>query len=179
MIRLNDHALLMRYPDGRVLPLDLSDLVHELAAQAAPEAVPIEPWMIENVVHSILHYIKNDLGKEVVTLQDFIDLSQDILARFAAPPQDGPVCDLFHLAQRAGPGFELRFYDMLRERITELAEKGADSYAFIGFRPCVKFLAGRRRWRVRCRTVSEELLRFIRETVLRLAPENARLSVTS
>jgi hypothetical protein len=183
MIRLNEHALLMCYPDGRVEPLDLSQLVCEIAGQNQSLASKLEPWMVEHVVQSIVHYIRNEMKKETVTLQDFIDLSRELLAHFStsgAKPKSTAeaVCDLYQLAQRAGTGFELRFYDILRDHIQKASTNGSDSYVFTGLRRCVKFLAGHQRWRNRCRVINDEIVEFIRETLGRAATEDVRLSVS-
>lgn len=185
MIRLNEHALLMCYPDGRVEPLDLSQLVCEIAGQNESLASKLEPWMVEHVVQSIVHYIRNEMKKETVTLQDFIDLSRELLTHFSAPKAEGDgrskaeaVCDLYQLAQKAGYGFELRFYDILRDHIQSASSNGSASYVFTGLRRCVKFLAGHQRWRNRCRLINDEIVKFIRETLGRTATEDVRLSVT-
>ncbi len=183
MIRLNEHALLMCYPDGRVEPLDLSQLVCEIAGQNDSLGSKLEPWMVEQIVNSIAHYIRHEMKKETVTLQDFIDLSRELLTHFAAPsPMAGnaseAVCDLYQLAQRAGYGFELRFYDILRDHIQKASSNGSESYVFIGLRRCVKFLAGHQRWRNRCRLINDEIVDFIRETLGRRAMDGVRLSVS-
>ena len=181
MIRLNEHALLMCYPDGRVEPLDLSQLVNEIAGQNAAIASALEPWMVEHVVQSIVQYIRFEMKKETVTLQDFIDLSRELIKHFAAPPQgksSEAVCDLYQLAQSAGYGFELRFYDILRDHIQKASLNGSEAYVFIGLRRCVKFLAGHQRWRNRCRLINDDIVKFIRESLGRMATDNVRLSVT-
>jgi hypothetical protein len=182
MIRLNEHALLMCYPDGRVEPLDLSQLVGEIASQNDALATKLEPWMIEHVVQSIVQYIRQEMKKETVTLQDFIDLSRELLCHFTTPnskqsaEQSETVCDLYQLAQRAGYGFELRFYDILRDHIEKAS--GSESYVFTGLRRCVKFLAGHQRWRNRCRLINDEIVEFIRESLGRSATANVRLTVS-
>lgn len=172
----------MCYPDGRIEPLDLSQLVCEIAGQNESLASKLEPWMVEHVVQSIVHYIRNEMKKETVTLQDFIDLSRELLAHFSAGGAKGKsaaeaVCDLYQLAQRAGYGFELRFYDILRDHIQKASSNGSESYVFTGLRRCVKFLAGHQRWRNRCRVINDEIVEFIRETLERTATEDVRLSV--
>jgi len=183
MIRLNEHALLMCYPDGRVEPLDLSQLVSEIAGQNDSFASKLEPWMVEHVVNSIVHYIRHEMKKETVTLQDFIDLSRELINHFAAPPSTPSktaeaICDLYQLVQKAGYGFELHFYDILRDHIEKASSNGSESYVFIGLRRCVKFLAGHQRWRNRCRLINDEIVDFIRETLGRNVTDNVRMSVT-
>ena len=170
----------MRYPDGRVEPLDLSQLVGEIVGQNESFASKLEPWMVEHVVQSIVHYIRHEMKKETVTLQDFIDLSRELINHFASPKgkRSEAVCDLYQLAQRAGYGFELHFYDILRDHIEKASNNGSESYVFTGLRRCVKFLAGHQRWRNRCRLINDEIVEFIRVTLGRMATENVRLSVT-
>ena len=182
MIRLNEQALFMCYPDGRVEPLDLDQLVHQIADQNNVLASKLEPWMVEHVVQSIIHYIRNDLKKDSVTLQDFVDLSQELIRTFMKPQDssgnDQAVCDLYQLAQRAGYGFELRFYDILRDHILKVSSVGHTSYVFVGLRRCVKFLAGHQRWRNRCQHLNDEIVEYIRESLGRVASRDVRLSVT-
>lgn len=180
MIRLNEHALLMCYPDGRVEPLDLSQLVNEIAGQNESFASKLEPWMVEHVVSSIVQYIRFEMKKETVTLQDFIELSRELINHFATPKDKTPeaVCDLYQLAQKAGYGFELRFYDILRDHIQKASVNGSESYVFVGLRRCVKFLAGHQRWRNRCRLINDEIVKFIRETLERMATDDVRLTVS-
>jgi hypothetical protein len=72
------------------------------------------------------------------------------------------VVDLAALAIEAPSGFELEFFRMLGERLDKLNARGERRVQFCNLRYCVKILSGRRRWRVRCRTLSGEILAFIR-----------------
>jgi hypothetical protein len=180
MIKLNDHALFICYPDGRVEPLDLDRLVGEIAGQSQNSAFQLESWMIEHVVQSIVHYLRHELKKDSVTLQDFVNLSQELLNNFLESQQEKTeeVCDLYQLAQKAGYGFELHFYDILRDHLSKMSHGGHASCVFVGLKRCVKFLAGHQRWRNRCRHINDEIVEFIRESLARFSKDDIKLSVT-
>ena len=185
MIRMNDQALFMCFPDGRMEPLDLTALVGEIASQNQTLSPNFEPWMVEHVVQSIVHYVRHQLNKDSVTLQDFIEIAQEVLKTFIEESESKPPephqenFDLYQLAQRAGHGFELRFYEMLRENIRDAAGRGKTAYVFTGLRRCVKLLAGKQRWRIRCRRLNDEIVEFIRHTTGRCVECNVRLTVSS
>ena len=70
---------------------------------------------------------------------------KEIIPHFApAPP---PISfSLLEIAQEAGAGYELAFFDGLEKRISALVNAGADSLQLCDLQACVKHLRGAKTW---------------------------------
>ena len=87
-------------------------------------------------------------------------------------PSPPPISfSLLEIAQEAGAGYELAFFDGLEKRISALVTAGADSLHLCDLQPCVKHLRGVKTWTRACDTLREEVICFVRE---RLAMDSER-----
>ncbi|MDQ6810201.1 MAG: hypothetical protein M3Z64_12385, partial [Verrucomicrobiota bacterium] len=78
-----------------------------------------------------------------------------------APP---PISfSLFDIAQEAGGGYELAFFDALEKRIATIVSTGADSLHLCGLQACVKQMRGTKTWTRACDVFREEVVCFVRE----------------
>jgi len=83
----------------------------------------------------------------------------------AETPSDTPVLesDLCRLACESGAGCELFFFSRLRAELRQHLLQAPRVVRFRGLRRCVMQLAGARRWSLRCRSLEEQIVSFLRE----------------
>jgi hypothetical protein len=71
--------------------------------------------------------------------------------------------DLCRLAHESGQARELVFFPRLRAELQRHLQQSPRVLRFRGLRGCVKQLTGARRWGLRCRTLEEEIVAYLRE----------------
>jgi hypothetical protein len=122
----------------------------------------------------VLHYFREDLKKESVTLSEFTAALEIALRGLGLnvscdpPPSDAIVThsDLRLLAAEAGKFFELGFFNCLRIELREKLGKSPTVLRFSGLRSCVKQLAGARRWSPRCQKLNDHIVDYLRGCVM-------------
>ena len=128
-------------------------------------------WLTDHITESIAFYLRLRNDEPVVP---FSQLSQtvryvlnvigykEIVPHFSpAPP---PISlSLLEVAEAAGAGYELAFFDGLEKRVAALVSTGADSLQLYGLHACVKHLRGAKAWTRACDTLREEVICFVRE----------------
>ena len=81
---------------------------------------------------------------------------KEIVPYFAPSPP--PVSfSLLEVAQEAGAGYELAFFDGLEKRIQALVQARANTLQLWDLQACVKHLRGTKMWTRLCDTLSEEV----------------------
>jgi hypothetical protein len=73
---------------------------------------------------------------------------------------------LSNLAQEAGPGYELAFFALLKERVQPALSNRASNLDFYGLQPCVLQLRSKRTWSWRCSELQTEIVEFLRAQLL-------------
>lgn len=92
------------------------------------------------------------------------ELTAAILAVATAPAATRVAeTDLRVLARESGTTFELSFFPRLREVMREQLNLSPSVLRFTGLRSCVKQLTGARRWGLRCETLSDQIVTYLRE----------------
>jgi len=128
-------------------------------------------WLTDHITESIAFYLRLRNDEPVVP---FSQLSQtvryvlkvigykEIIPYFA--PNPPPIAfSLLEVAEAAGAGYELAFFDGLEKRINALIHTGTDSLQLVGLQACVKHLSGAKAWTRACDTLREEVICFVRE----------------
>jgi len=87
---------------------------------------------------------------------------KEIIPHFAPSPPPISI-SLFEIAEQAGTGYELAFFDLLEKRIHTLIETGADNLQLCSLQTCVKHLRGVKTWTRACDALREEIVCFVRE----------------
>jgi hypothetical protein len=112
------------------------------------------------------------LGRETVTVGEFAGALEKVLRSFGYCVQssDDPLAgeaslnsDLRQLARESNGGCELFFFPRLRDELRHQLKREPRMVRFHGLRSCVKQLTGARRWSLRCQTLEEAILQFLRE----------------
>jgi hypothetical protein len=66
-------------------------------------------------------------------------------------PNPPPIAfSLLEVAESAGAGYELAFFDGLEKRMNALIQTGTDSLQLVGLQACVKHLRGAKAWTRAC-----------------------------
>lgn len=138
-------------------------LKHAACAAEVPE------WLAEDVSKGVECYLKNHYPGTVIEVGDLFDRIRSTLNNLGltdlathlndAPP---PIrISLTELARKAGPGFELGFFQLLSRQFRSAADCGARQLVCYGLKASVKKLATAEKWSPRCRRLEAEIRDFL------------------
>lgn len=145
------------------------DWVEASIKDAAKRAGHDEWWLACDITRSLMLYLRNNFPGTAITLEELrtrirLILSKigfkDISDRMELSPPSLRI-SLHDLALEA-EGFELRFFQLLEERLVELAALGARSITMSHARRGVKTLQAARHWGAKCETLEREIIVFLR-----------------
>jgi hypothetical protein len=169
MIALGSDFLVFRLATGENLPLSVDMLTTDLMVSAERE---FDPEFVDEAANAVFYYFKYELGRETVTIGEFAQALEKVLAGFKlespAAKQQGcrlhiQEADLSRLARESGNGCELIFFPRLRDELRQQLKQAPRVLRFRGLRCCVKRLAGARRWSSRCQTLQDRIVEYLRE----------------
>lgn len=170
MVAFKEEFPYLRCESGQLFEFD-EKWLRAAITNAADQAGYPSWWLTDHITESIAFYLRLRNDEPVVP---FAQLSQtvryvlkvigykEIVPYFSpAPP---PISfSLVEIAEAAGAGYELAFFDGLEKRIGALIDTGTDSLQLCGLHACVKHLRGAKTWTRACDTLSEEVVCFVRE----------------
>lgn len=178
MIQLKSDCLIFQTGDGEQVPCSAEWVTLELMGE---DAAWIDPHIIQHVAAAVLHYFKEDLNREFVSVGEFAialekvlrgfgltvyadhePVTQPVAAPVAAPEPCVVESNLQELASAAGKGFELVFFPCLREELKSKLVQAPTVVRFRGLRGCVKQLSGAERWNRRCEALNDQIVEFLR-----------------
>ena len=170
MVAFKEEFPYLRSDSGQLFEFD-QQWLRAAITRAADEAGYPKWWLTDHVTESIAFYLRLRNDESVVP---FDQLSQtvryvlkvigykEIVPHFEPTPP--PVSfSLLTIAQEAGGGYELAFFDGLEKRISALVSAGADSLLLCDLQACVKHLRGAKTWTRQCDALREEVICFVRE----------------
>jgi len=167
MIQLRSDCLLFNMNAGDSFPCSAEVATVELIGDANWQ---MDPELVQHAAEAVLHYFRHELGRESVSVGEFSEALQRVLARLGlntplpAPPAVPVVqTDLLVLAKMAGKGFELAFFGRLRETLRHHLSSSPPVVKFTGLRGSVKVLLGARRWNENCRQLSDQIVKHLRQ----------------
>ncbi len=170
MVAFKEEFPYLRADSGQLFEFNRAWL-HAEITQAADRAGYPSWWLTEHVTESITFYLRLRNDESVVA---FSQLNQtvryvlkvigykEIVPHFRPAPPPLSI-SLFEIAEAAGDGYELAFFDLLEKRIAALADTGAASLHFFGLQPAIKHLRGAKSWTRSCDALRGEVACFIRE----------------
>ena len=88
----------------------------------------------------------------------------------------GERLNLLDLVKEAGSGYELAFFNRLRDRLQTLIGGGTTDVDLVGLASCVKHLRARKSWSRDCDALQEEIVFFVRTQTL-AHPSKREISV--
>ena len=166
MIQLSADCLNFQLPDGESFPCSAEVASVELIGGSSGQ---VDPEVVQHAAEAVLHYFRHELGRETVSVGEFSEALQKVLIRlgFTSPSEvlapNGPAqTDMRQLAAEAGPGFELAFFNRLREELRRHLAASPATVKFTGLKGSVKILLGARRWNASCRRLSDQIVAHLR-----------------
>lgn len=167
MITLSADCLLFQLSNGESVPFSVDMISVELMGDTAQW---LDPELVKQAAKAVFHYFKHELGRQCVSTGDFAAALEKVLRGFklsslAPTPQNRNVLesDLWELAREIGEARELVFFPRLREELRLQLRNGPGVLRFNGLRACVKHLVGADRWGLRCRSLEEQIVEYLRQ----------------
>jgi hypothetical protein len=167
MIALATDCILLRQPNGESQPASANSIAVEVITEGQS---PFDEEFVKEASAAVLHYFKQEEGRDSVTFGEFAGALEKVLQDFQAqaPAPDsaseGAVLetDLQQLAAAEDGAFELTFFPRLRDEMRARLRQAPRLLRFRGLRNCVLHLTGSRRWSARCQDLNEQILAFLR-----------------
>ncbi len=167
MIQLRSDCLVFETPAGGAILCSAEQIAYELMGESL---ALLDPDLIDHATAAVFHYFKFDLNRQSVSVVEFSQALVKVLrclgvkAKVIGPPSPVRVAeaDLRLLACESGKGFELAFFQRLREELVRKLEDDPHVVRFKGLRGCVKQLVGARRWSDRCQQLSDQIVEYLR-----------------
>ena len=169
MIALASDILLFEMATGESIPYSAEVISVELASTTV-EA--FAPEFVQHAASAVFHYFKHELGRQTVSVGEFAGALKKVLRGFAGTAQSSTLTharpgvlesDLSRLACESGQGCELFFFPRLRAELRQQLQQAPRILRFYGLHGCVKQLVGARRWSLRCQTLQEQIVAYLRE----------------
>lgn len=171
MIQLRSDCLVFEVSGGDKIPCSAETVTLELLGDSVGL---LDPHTVREAAAAVLHYFREDLGRDTVTVAEFTEVLERVLrglglnvkASDGAPPAEVPggtvaAADLEELLVQAG-GQALAFYPRLRERLKALLGEAPRTLHLLGLKRSAQKLAARRRWCPATEAASDEIVRFVR-----------------
>lgn len=196
MIQLHPDFLFLKMSSGDLIPCSAEVATVELLGDAISMC---DPDMVRSAASAVLHYFKHDCGKEAVSIDEFAEALVRVLRKFgldvsmpdaevelATPGQPGSKAlfipseasapgkvfeaDLAAMAADCDTGFELAFFQKLRDEVKVQLSRQSRVLRFHGLRGCVKQLVGARRWCPRCQELNDQIVAYLRQCMQEATP---------
>jgi hypothetical protein len=168
MIQLADDYLVFQLNNGESIPCSAELVSIELMGESASL---FDREFVQHAATAVLHYFKQELGRDSVTVGEFSVALERVLRGFglSANMSESETliprmaeADLRRLASDSGKGFELVFFPRLRRELQDQLRQSPQMLRFHGLRGCVKQLIGARRWSARCQILQDQIVEFLR-----------------
>jgi hypothetical protein len=178
MITLAEDCLVLRDTSGEGIPCSAEMISVEITGE---NASIFDAEFIKQAAGAVLHYFRDELGRQSVTMAEFSMALENVLRGFklAAAKKDAleipgldPAAriaqsDLCRLAAETDNGGELIFFPRLRDELRAQLQQSPQLLCFRGIRNCVKQLTGARRWSHRCQSLHDQIVEFLRSCMSR------------
>jgi hypothetical protein len=167
MIQQNQHSIYLELSNGEKVPL-LAETVAGAFSKSPALGTGVEPWQVEEMAHALIYYLRADLKRESISLDEFVVALSGLTVVCACDGAGSSIvsADLFQLAQEAGGGFELGFFQSVERAIQGFRKRHARLVCFVGLQSCVKLLVGAKNWGRTCQRVNDDIVNFIRSRML-------------
>lgn len=172
MIALRNNLPLVEMGNGRLIPFERNWIIRSVSL-AATKAGYRKWWLSEHVVEAVTIYFQYEgmeptltepqLSTAVSSVLQVIGYA-DVAGWFQLLPPPVHI-SLSELASRAGHGYELIFFDLLRSELRQVLRAGTSRIEFSDLRCCVKLLRSAKIWRRDCAGLSKEIVSFIRNEI--------------
>lgn len=172
MIGFKDHMPLLQMENGQVTEIP-EDWLRRALLQAADQAGYQNWWLADHILQSLFEYLRLELDAQVLALPRLRTSVESVLQaigyadvarefRLPSPPLEISLPDL---ARAAGSGFELLFFQLLRQRLHAVVEAKTEQIHLQGLAGCVRYLRSAKSWRRECSSLRCEIVEFARSVV--------------
>jgi hypothetical protein len=170
MVAFKEEFPYLRCDSGQLFEFN-RDWLYAAINRAAYEAGYPSWWLTDHVTESIAFYLRLRNDENVVAFSQLAKTVQyvlkvigykEIIPYFTPAPPPISI-SLLEIADEAGTGYELAFFDLLEKRIAALLETGVNDLQFCSLPACVKHLRGVKMWTRPCDSLREEIVCFVRE----------------
>ena len=154
---------------GELLPCSAEAITEELLGDAINL---IEPQTIQEALKAVVYYFREEQEYSSVSVDQFSSALGKVLQGFGFDvvfDEDPRVnlrverTDLCQLAtETAGQGFELFFFQRLRDEVRANLRRSPNVIQFGGLKECVKQIVGAQRWCDRCRWMHGQIVSYLR-----------------
>jgi hypothetical protein len=163
MIQLHRDYLLFETAQGQIIPCSAEFVAVELIGDAAAH---LDPELVQHAASAVLHYFKEDLGWTTVSVGEFSKALEQALQALGISAQSDPADQdgrrSYDLTQLAAGAVELSFFPKLRQELRTKLEEAPKVLRFHNLRGCVKQLVGAKRWNIRCQTLNDQIVEYLR-----------------
>src|SRR5213082_794451 len=170
MVAFKEEFPYLRTESGQLFEFN-RDWLHAAITRAADKAGYPSWWLTDHVTESIAFYLRLRNDESVVAFSQFSQTVRyvlkvigykEIVPHFAPAPPPISI-SLFEIAEQAGTGYELAFFDLLERRINALIQTGMDNLQLCSLQPCVKHLRGVKVFHARLQRAELQIVHFVRE----------------
>jgi hypothetical protein len=168
LITTRDQLPLLRINRWEVVHYEES-WVLDLIRQAAARAGLRDAWIAEDIARGIVMYFKERFAHNSISIEEFFRKIDGTLRaigfadvagnlRKSAPPTH---LSLSRMAEEAGSGYELFFFQLLGERLEEARRRGTTQVFCRELREAVTRICAAKRWNRRCEELQSEILDYL------------------
>jgi hypothetical protein len=169
VIALSNFLPLLRLEDSSVQAIRPNWLAVCLR-RAADRAGYSKWWLADHVAESAICFLATQYEAPIIGRQQIDEIMRSVLQAIGYgeiathyqtldPPYE---ISLVELANEAGPGYELAFFQLLKERMQPAFGEGASNINVHGLQPCVRFLQSTKTWSRSCSQLRNEIVEYIR-----------------
>lgn len=184
MIALREQLPLLRLGREEVVHYEESWL-KEIIKDAAERSGCGDSWFADDIAKGIVLYLKERFPANSIGIEELFEkiartlraVGFDHVAGHLEPFAPPARLSLSRLAEAAGPGFELRFFQLLGERIEVLRSQGTRQVHCSELRDAVSQLCSTRRWSRKCQDLQDEILDYVTTELCRARGERENVSI--
>lgn len=171
MIAFHNNLPVISLTNGRIVVFEREWLCRALGVAANRAGYP-KWWLADHVAKSVQMWLEQ-VGETTPTVPVALLTRAvrgalqvigyaEVGERFEAVAPFSRI-SLVELAEDAGDGFELAFFNELGGRLREVIELGGSYCELHGIEPCVKTLKRKRAWGRECAALQAEIVNFARQ----------------
>jgi hypothetical protein len=172
VIALLDSIPVLRLDDGSI-EIIRRDWLCGCLARGAVKAGYTQWWLAGHVTESVLCFLSTCYDKPAITISELNEVVRsalqaighgEIALKYETVEPPG-IISLSDLAAEAGPGYELAFFQLLKERMQPMLSRRAPNINVLGLQNCVRFLQAVKTWSRSCSELRTEIVDFLRAQV--------------
>jgi hypothetical protein len=176
MIQVQPDCFWIQTEKGDLIPCSPDSIAIEILGNETPL---LDPEVVKQAVHAILYYYQNDLGRNSITIAEFTQSLEEALKSVEGiskkpilETEDKIILqmDIAGLAERANSGFELLFFNELRQVMTEKLASKPHIVQCVRLREGIKMILHQNHWNHKCQQLSDQVVAYLR-SLLKTHPD--------